>query len=717
MARDADAIIQIKYANAGSVGLGGLDLNELWPISYSTVGGLFPQRIQFNQLFRYLSALSVEINQKGPFLEYDNAIDYEVGSMVSLSNIRYSCNIANGPTSSVVNPVGDITGTWIRDFVRLNYYSSLSDAVTQIAALETELWVDVGETISSDVTIPLTLSLRHIMGSILSIDAAKTITINGELKAGFCQIFAGLGDLILGPDACKEVPPEWFGIDGTDDYVEIQKAIDVASTKDRAVPVEGEGKPVALLAKQYNLGATGIELWENAKLIGAGSALEAAGGIYGGSWLIYTGTGNAITIDGAWSGFDARRSIKMEGFSIDITATPTAAIYADFMTVFQIDDVVSQGTPDYHMFLQNCYNGRISGGRLSEATIANMIWTIDVADDVFSGQTLIEDVDFWDAQNGTSDAAGVILEAPANILEQLVFLKCHFKSNDYGMWVKSGGDKTLLGCHFEGNLESDILVDSGGSNPKVIGGKVNNLTTTTTCFDLDGIGGCVKDVDFSTITNSAACITVGPNAESVTIADVKLRRNTGNTMNGIIVEGEDTTIKGVLAITGGVAAAWPVITIEATAKNVYISNLATDNFSGAGAVVDNGGENIIFEDAVIVEGPEWTVDGGTQETGFYINQSGYINRAWIIYPQGTAAGTTTAFQIGRSTTPGTTDYTRYASHTTATSAAVYEKTAITISGTPAIAASDVLLLKTNGTSSTAGSARLIVEITPYRALS
>lgn len=117
MARDSDGIIKVKYANAGDVGLDGLDLDELWPIAFSTPGGPFPQRIVFNQLFRWLSALGVEINSNGPFLEWDgddpDGPDYEIGAGVTGSDgIRYTCRIANGPSSSIVNPVGDVTGTW-----------------------------------------------------------------------------------------------------------------------------------------------------------------------------------------------------------------------------------------------------------------------------------------------------------------------------------------------------------------------------------------------------------------------------------------------------------------------------------------------------------------------------------------------------------------------------------------------------------------------------
>jgi len=118
MSRDADGIIKQKYAESGDVGLGGLDIEELWPISYSTPGGPFPQRIQFNQLFRYLSALGVELNSKGPFLDWDGTDpegpDYEIGAGVKGSDSDfYICKIANGPASTIVDPVGDSTGTWV----------------------------------------------------------------------------------------------------------------------------------------------------------------------------------------------------------------------------------------------------------------------------------------------------------------------------------------------------------------------------------------------------------------------------------------------------------------------------------------------------------------------------------------------------------------------------------------------------------------------------
>lgn len=47
------------------------------------------------------------------FLLYANSVDYPIGATVRGSDgIAYRCLIANGPASSVVDPVGDVTDTW-----------------------------------------------------------------------------------------------------------------------------------------------------------------------------------------------------------------------------------------------------------------------------------------------------------------------------------------------------------------------------------------------------------------------------------------------------------------------------------------------------------------------------------------------------------------------------------------------------------------------------
>lgn len=192
MARDADGIIPIKYANSGDVGLGGLDLNELWTITYSTPGGLFPQRIQFNQLFRNLSALAAEINTKGPYLEYSALVDYQLKSQVlGSNNIVYSCNVLNGPATSAVDPVGDTTGVWSS----ITKYSPDWFAVDQGSTGNNNTLKYYIDTIGSDQGI---IVLRHDSGdatTTYTLTANETVPANVTLQIEPGAIIDGVGTL------------------------------------------------------------------------------------------------------------------------------------------------------------------------------------------------------------------------------------------------------------------------------------------------------------------------------------------------------------------------------------------------------------------------------------------------------------------------------------------------------------------------------------------
>ena len=62
-----------------------------------------------NNVYKWIN----EINIKG-LLGYDALTDYvaSLSYTVGSDGILYQCIIANGPATSVVNPVGDVTGTW-----------------------------------------------------------------------------------------------------------------------------------------------------------------------------------------------------------------------------------------------------------------------------------------------------------------------------------------------------------------------------------------------------------------------------------------------------------------------------------------------------------------------------------------------------------------------------------------------------------------------------
>lgn len=53
-------------------------------------------------------------------LNYDAVTDYGIGAVVTGSDgLTYQAKIANGASSAVVNPVGDVTGTWFGQFEQI----------------------------------------------------------------------------------------------------------------------------------------------------------------------------------------------------------------------------------------------------------------------------------------------------------------------------------------------------------------------------------------------------------------------------------------------------------------------------------------------------------------------------------------------------------------------------------------------------------------------
>lgn len=110
MARDADALNLItKWAGTGDVQTpedAGLDRAEGWPVAYSQPGGSVPTRVVFNQMFRELSALAVELNTFGAGLAWDATLDYPNGATVLGSDLEiYLSRDASGPSTVVRDPI------------------------------------------------------------------------------------------------------------------------------------------------------------------------------------------------------------------------------------------------------------------------------------------------------------------------------------------------------------------------------------------------------------------------------------------------------------------------------------------------------------------------------------------------------------------------------------------------------------------------------------
>lgn len=73
-------------------------------------GGIAPKRADFNGIFYALSQAVMWMQQGGVYA-YDVNTDYEAGNVVLDAGRLYVANAANGPSSAVVQPSSDTTGT------------------------------------------------------------------------------------------------------------------------------------------------------------------------------------------------------------------------------------------------------------------------------------------------------------------------------------------------------------------------------------------------------------------------------------------------------------------------------------------------------------------------------------------------------------------------------------------------------------------------------
>lgn len=138
-------------------------------------------------------------------------------------------------------------------------FNDLEDAIDSTGTNEAEILIPNQQDITDDLTIPANITLRFIQGGTLNISAGKTVTINGYVDAGLYQIFEGTGLVSFGSGSTTEIYPEWWGIDGTADEVQINQSIDSLSF----------GGVVKLAATTYLIAAP-IVVATEANLIGAG---------------------------------------------------------------------------------------------------------------------------------------------------------------------------------------------------------------------------------------------------------------------------------------------------------------------------------------------------------------------------------------------------------------------------------------------------------------
>ena len=143
---------------------------------------------------------------------------------------------------SKLTDVSDVlTDNDLTNIVYCNDYDHPDDAITAISSSNKTLLVTEAETCDNNFTVPANVKVRFGRGGKWTINNGITVTFNGQIDAGLWQVFAltGTGVINFGNGSSKNIYPVWWGIDGTDDDVEIQAAIDASSVGSKIVLREG----------------------------------------------------------------------------------------------------------------------------------------------------------------------------------------------------------------------------------------------------------------------------------------------------------------------------------------------------------------------------------------------------------------------------------------------------------------------------------------------
>ena len=147
-------------------------------------------------------------------------------------------------------------------------------------------------TFSTSETVPSNITLVMQSGAVFSVDSGKVLTVNGHMEAPINrQIMSGSGTIVFGQGGVETVYPEWWGIDGTADEVQINQALTSLTCG-----------TVRLLAATYTTAAT-ITGIDDVHLIGNST---------GGTVITYSGSVAALTIT-------SLSGVRFEDFHINVS--------------------------------------------------------------------------------------------------------------------------------------------------------------------------------------------------------------------------------------------------------------------------------------------------------------------------------------------------------------------------------------------------------------
>lgn len=140
---------------------------------------------------------------------------------------------SKGPAASIGVKSG-APGIEVRTVKGISNHKTLQEALAAAGSSQATLHLSPGNwVISEDLVFPKNITLKFERGAIFSLGRGVKVTINGEIEAGFYQIFSGPGR-VEGNIMARFIYPQWWGAQGdgvADDYEAIAAAAQAARGK------------------------------------------------------------------------------------------------------------------------------------------------------------------------------------------------------------------------------------------------------------------------------------------------------------------------------------------------------------------------------------------------------------------------------------------------------------------------------------------------------
>jgi len=253
-----------------------------------------------------------------PDTVFDNTISLSIYGSGQFYGTGLYTIVLMSSNGSVISTFDDVH---VKDpgtpYYEISDYASLAAAVTAIGSTKATLLIDRDLSVD-DLTIPANLELTPINGAIITVNAGKTLTINGPFSAGLYQCFAGSGTVT----GLKEAYPDWFTTNTTPGTTDMTYAMQCAVNA--APKIRGNGKPY-LISSVVNVTGETFDLRDMD--IDLGTSYTTQGYLYITSKFIAV---DNVTVEGHRSG----SKVGLEGWTVFTTFGGFSSIRPTLYSIF-----------------------------------------------------------------------------------------------------------------------------------------------------------------------------------------------------------------------------------------------------------------------------------------------------------------------------------------------------------------------------------------------